>query len=148
MRGQIVPASRSRSGGLPLGRLTLLALVIGTRLAADEGASPVDIDEVMCALCHFEQGDEFVESIHYQKGLLLCDDCHGGDPFAAEIEKAKAPETGFIGKPRRSPPYAAGATRARPASSGWDPIAPGSMPTTPPASPVTTITACSTPPSP
>jgi len=101
MRGQIVPASRSRSGGLPLGRLTLLALVIGTRLAADEGASPVDIDEVMCALCHFEQGDEFVESIHYQKGLLLCDDCHGGDPFAAEIEKAKAPETGFIGKPRR-----------------------------------------------
>ena len=29
------------------------------------GAQAADIDDVYCALCHFEQGDEFVESIHY-----------------------------------------------------------------------------------
>ena len=102
MRGGIAPGSGNRSGGRLLGRLAVLALLTGTRLAGEEGGeSPVDIDEVMCALCHFEQGDEFVESIHYQKGMLLCNDCHGGDPFEAQPERAKAAETGFIGKPRR-----------------------------------------------
>ena len=95
-------AGANRSRGRWVGWLALLALMAATGLTAQgDGASPVDIDEVMCALCHFEQGDEFVTSIHYQKGLLLCDDCHGGDPFAVQLETAKAPETGFIGKPRR-----------------------------------------------
>lgn len=97
----IAGASASRSAGLLAGCLALLALLTGTRLAAEEGPLPVDIDEVMCALCHFEQGDEFVAGIHYQKGMLLCNDCHGGDPFEAQSERAKAVETGFIGKPRR-----------------------------------------------
>ncbi len=65
------------------------------------GAQAADIDDVYCALCHFEQGDEFVESIHYQKGMLLCNDCHGGDPFEIDDVAAKAPSTGFIGKPQR-----------------------------------------------
>ncbi len=62
---------------------------------------PVSIDEVYCATCHFEQGEEFSQSIHYQEGQLLCNDCHGGLPFEADPEKAKASGTGFIGKPRR-----------------------------------------------
>lgn len=62
---------------------------------------PVSLDEVYCALCHFEQGDQFSESLHYQSGQLLCNDCHGGLQFEADAVKAKAPGTGFIGKPRR-----------------------------------------------
>ncbi len=62
---------------------------------------PVDLDEVYCALCHYEEGDDFAASIHYQRGLLLCNDCHGGLPFAEDAEIAKAPGTGFIGKPER-----------------------------------------------
>ena len=58
--------------------------------AATAGAQAADIDDVYCALCHFEQGDEFVESIHYQQGMLLCNDCHGGDPFEADVEAAGA----------------------------------------------------------
>lgn len=63
--------------------------------------APVSLDEVLCATCHFDQGEEFAQSIHYQQGLLLCNDCHGGLPFEADPEKAKAPGTGFIGKPKR-----------------------------------------------
>ncbi|MSR83513.1 MAG: hypothetical protein EXS58_11430 [Candidatus Latescibacteria bacterium] len=61
----------------------------------------VSLDEVLCATCHFDQGEEFAQSIHYQQGQLLCNDCHGGLPFEADPEKAKAPGTGFIGKPKR-----------------------------------------------
>lgn len=64
-------------------------------------APPVSLDEVFCATCHFDQGEAFSQSIHYQQGQLLCNDCHGGLPFEADPEKAKAPGTGFIGKPRR-----------------------------------------------
>ena len=95
-------SASSPNGEWLLRCLTLLALM-ATRLGAQggDGEAPVDIDEVMCALCHFEQGDEFVEGIHYQRGMLLCNDCHGGDPFEARVDRAKAAETGFIGKPRR-----------------------------------------------
>ena len=62
---------------------------------------PVDMDEVACALCHFEQGDDFSESVHYQRGLILCNDCHGGLPFEADDLVAKAEGTGFIGRPSR-----------------------------------------------
>lgn len=64
-------------------------------------APPVSLDEVFCATCHFDQGEAFSQSIHYQQGQLLCNDCHGGLPFEADPEKAKAPGTGFIGKPKR-----------------------------------------------
>jgi len=64
-------------------------------------APPVSLDEVFCAVCHFEQGDQFSESLHYQSGQLLCNDCHGGLPFEADAKKAKAPGTGFVGRPGR-----------------------------------------------
>jgi len=62
----------------------------------------VSLDDVWCTVCHFEQGDEFALSVHYQRGLLLCNDCHGGNPFEPRPELAKAPDTGFIGKPART----------------------------------------------
>ena len=65
------------------------------------GAQPVDLDDVYCALCHFEEGDDFSESVHYQQGLLLCNDCHGGLPFESDESIAKASDTGFIGRPGR-----------------------------------------------
>ena len=47
---------------------------------------PVSLDEVYCATCHFDQGEEFAQSIHYQEGQLLCNDCHGGLPFEAIVK--------------------------------------------------------------
>ena len=64
-------------------------------------AQTADLEEVACALCHFEQAEEFSESVHYQKGGILCNDCHGGLPFEADAEIAKAPQTGFMGRPQR-----------------------------------------------
>lgn len=81
-----------------MSRLLSLLLLVPALLWA---APPVSLDEVFCATCHFEQGEEFAQSIHYQEGQLLCNDCHGGLPFEADPVKAKAPGTGFIGKPRR-----------------------------------------------
>lgn len=68
---------------------------------ATSAATPVDLDEVACTLCHWQQGDAFAQSIHYNSGMLLCTDCHGGLPFEVDNELAKAPETGFIGRPQR-----------------------------------------------
>ena len=70
-------------------------------LAAAAATEPIDLDEVACALCHFEQEDEFGESVHYQRGLLLCNDCHGGLPFETDDTIAKAQGTGYIGRPSR-----------------------------------------------
>ncbi len=70
-------------------------------LAAAAATEPIDLEEVACALCHFEQGDEFSESVHYQRGLLLCNDCHGGLPFETDDTIAKADGTGYIGRPSR-----------------------------------------------
>ncbi len=64
-------------------------------------APEVDLDDVACALCHYEQGEAFAQSIHFDSGLLLCNDCHGGLPFEADNDLAKAPGTGFIGRPER-----------------------------------------------
>ena len=71
-------------------------------MASPVAAQQVDLEEVACALCHYEQGDEFATSVHYQKGLMVCSDCHGGLPFEADSEVAKASGTGFIGRPARS----------------------------------------------
>ena len=86
--------------------LLLLGLVLPwTAGAQDMGDVPpgqVPIDDVWCTVCHYQEGDEFALSVHYQRGLLLCDDCHGGDPLEPDPEMAKAPDTGFIGKPARA----------------------------------------------
>jgi hypothetical protein len=89
--------------------LLLLSLVLpitrATSVDAQDGGDvppgQVSLDDVWCTVCHFEQGDEFALSVHYQRGLLLCNDCHGGNPFESRVELAKAPDTGFIGKPAR-----------------------------------------------
>ena len=73
-------------------------LFIATAAVATE---PVNIDDVACALCHFEQGDEFSASVHHERGLILCNDCHGGLPFEVDDAIAKAAGTGYIGKPSR-----------------------------------------------
>ncbi len=73
------------------------ALGVTAAIAAPE----VDLDDVACALCHYEQGEAFAQSIHFHSGLLLCNDCHGGLPFEADNDLAKAPGTGFIGRPQR-----------------------------------------------
>ena len=75
-------------------------LVVGAS-AIPAATAQVDLDDVACTLCHWEQGDAFAQSIHYNTGLLLCTDCHGGLPFEADSGLAKAPETGFIGRPQR-----------------------------------------------
>ena len=83
--------------------MTALFLIAAPALLAGAVAAsgPVDLDEVYCALCHYEEGEDFAISTHYHRGLLLCSDCHGGLPFESEESVAKAPETGFIGKPSR-----------------------------------------------
>jgi len=75
----------------------LIALVCAVPLMA----APPDLEEVACAWCHFEEADDFAESVHYQRGYILCNDCHGGLPYEDDEEIAKAPQTGFIGKPER-----------------------------------------------
>jgi formate-dependent nitrite reductase cytochrome c552 subunit len=82
--------------------LCIILLTAGIlRAVTSSAAEPVDLDDVYCAMCHYDQGDEFAAGVHYQEGLLLCNDCHGGLPFEVDEEVAKAPETGFIGKPSR-----------------------------------------------
>ena len=70
--------------------------------AAPLFAEPPDLEEVACTWCHYEEAEDFAESVHYLQGHLLCTDCHGGLPFAEDPDLAKAPEAGFIGKPGRA----------------------------------------------
>ena len=66
-----------------------------------EAAAQDSLDDVWCAVCHWTQADLFAASVHFRQGAMLCDDCHGGDPEDPHPETAKAPETGFIGRPGR-----------------------------------------------
>ena len=80
------------------------ALAQGEEASAREetGAPELDsLDDVWCAVCHWTQADLFAASVHFRQGQMLCDDCHGGDPADPDPETAKAPETGFIGRPGR-----------------------------------------------
>jgi hypothetical protein len=64
-----------------------------------------------CVSCHLEMGEELAvpvegmkEDVHDRQGLS-CADCHGGDPEAGldgDMEAAKNPAKGFIGKPKRT----------------------------------------------
>ncbi len=93
-------ASNHRRRSNSLRWLSSVCLVLSGEAVV--AASPVvDLDDVACALCHYEQGDEFAHSIHFNSGLLLCNDCHGGLPFEFDSDLAKAPGTGFIGRPQR-----------------------------------------------
>jgi cytochrome c553 len=64
-----------------------------------------------CVSCHLEMGEELAvpvegmkEDVHDRQGLS-CADCHGGDPEAGldgDMEAAKNPAKGYIGKPKRT----------------------------------------------
>lgn len=79
----------------------LSSVCLALSVSAVAAAPEVDLDDVACALCHYEQGEAFAQSIHFNSGLLLCNDCHGGLPFEFDNDLAKAPGTGFIGRPQR-----------------------------------------------
>lgn len=51
-----------------------------------------------CLQCHGDIEEQTAGSIHTQQGIS-CSDCHGGDPTIDDMDLAKAPGTGFIGKP-------------------------------------------------
>lgn len=60
-----------------------------------------------CLVCHVKLSDgrlsapaqAFSDDVHRQRGQG-CADCHGGDPAAEDVAKAKAPSSGFRGVPR------------------------------------------------
>lgn len=79
----------------------MIRLLFALACAAPLWAAPPDLEEVACTWCHYEEADDFAESVHYQQGHILCNDCHGGLPYEEDEAIAKAPETGFIGKPGR-----------------------------------------------
>ena len=84
---------------------TLLAVLAQPQEASAREENGVSgqgsLDDVWCAVCHWTQADLFATSVHYRQGHMLCDDCHGGDPADPDPETAKAPATGFIGRPDR-----------------------------------------------
>jgi hypothetical protein len=45
--------------------------------------------------------NDWQESIHAERDVI-CADCHGGDPNAADMAESMSPEAGFIGKPDRT----------------------------------------------
>ena len=61
-----------------------------------------------CYDCHVkldgntgEAARQWATSIHAKRGVV-CADCHGGDPNAADAAAAMSPDAGFIGKPDRT----------------------------------------------
>ncbi len=76
---------------------------------------PVSESNNTCLDCHSTLGGRSEEvvldwqsSIHATRGVI-CADCHGGDPNAADAMTAMSPDAGFIGKPDRTeiPPLCA-----------------------------------------
>ncbi len=53
-----------------------------------------------CILCHSDVKALYLQDIHYLRGIA-CDICHGGDPSSFEVEGAKAPGSGYRGKPSK-----------------------------------------------
>jgi len=94
-------ATSPRNGRLALLLLTV-ALLVG---AATASAQPAAV--TACENCHRDQRDtrlatpahDFAGSdVHRDRGFT-CVDCHGGNPNEPDKVKAKAPATGFKGKP-------------------------------------------------
>lgn len=61
--------------------------------AASEAPAPN-----FCVDCHGDIADETAGSIHTRQAVS-CSQCHGGDPTKDDMEAAKAPGTGFLGRP-------------------------------------------------
>jgi hypothetical protein len=58
----------------------------------------VDCHSTLPETKHTDIVSQSQRSIHAERNVS-CADCHGGDPSAATIEEAKAPDTGYIGVP-------------------------------------------------
>jgi predicted CXXCH cytochrome family protein len=82
--------------------VAFLGLAIGTAPAGAQEAAPNE-----CAACHASLPDAahaapvaaFKEDVHQQRGFA-CVNCHGGDPTTADKDRAKRPESGYVGAPR------------------------------------------------
>jgi len=82
-----------------------LALVLAGLVVSAEAQQPVSATG--CQTCHASQQsatlatparDFALADVHRERGFS-CVDCHGGDPAATDKAAAKAPSTGFRGKP-------------------------------------------------
>lgn len=78
-------------------------VVVPTRVAHPANATA---GQNSCVDCHTSQGGKSADlvkqheaSIHAARGVE-CVDCHGGDPTKKTKEEAKAPATGYVGKPK------------------------------------------------
>jgi hypothetical protein len=83
---------------------TATVQAIPTPLAYPEPVSETNT----CLECHSTLGgrseqvvNDWQSSIHATRGVI-CADCHGGNPNAADAMAAMSPEAGFIGKPDRT----------------------------------------------
>ena len=94
-------ATSQRNGRIALQLLTVALLFSAAEAAAQTAAATA------CETCHRDQRDtrlavpahDFAGSdVHRDRGFT-CIDCHGGNPNEPDKVKAKAPATGFKGKP-------------------------------------------------
>ncbi|MBI1854085.1 MAG: cytochrome c3 family protein [Planctomycetes bacterium] len=75
--------------------------------AQDGQATAQKTPETSCVRCHKEiaedlgpQVAEWETSVHAAVGLS-CNDCHGGDPTADDMLKAKRKDAGYVGAPKK-----------------------------------------------
>ncbi len=99
-----VPAQAGGEVATPTLQPTATVQPIPTPLSYPEPVSETN----SCLDCHATLGgrseqvvSDWESSIHATRGVI-CADCHGGDPNAADAAAAMSPEAGFIGKPDRT----------------------------------------------
>jgi predicted CXXCH cytochrome family protein len=85
--------------------LSLALVLVGAAAALADAQQPAA--DTGCLTCHRDQQsaamatparDFALADVHRDRGFT-CVDCHGGDPRATDKAAAKAPATGFLGKP-------------------------------------------------
>jgi predicted CXXCH cytochrome family protein len=81
--------------------LTSLVLLSTIILSPGRNGSAAAADQ--CLACHQSLGERpsslFKHDVHFEKGIS-CADCHGGNPKAAEMEKAMDTTAGFLKVPK------------------------------------------------
>jgi predicted CXXCH cytochrome family protein len=89
----------------PSSRITILFVLAWCAFASIASAQPAAVRS--CETCHRDQRDARLATparlfggsdVHREHGFT-CVDCHGGNPNESDKIKAKAPSTGFKGKP-------------------------------------------------
>lgn len=85
----------------------VFAVVVGAVLASAGPAAAQAVPQTGCQMCHQDQTQPALSAparafagtdVHRDRGFT-CVDCHGGNPNETDKAKAKAPGTGFKGKP-------------------------------------------------